>query len=91
MRVHTNKGFLTNENIAIKCIGEILTDTTKLGDIFDTHHINTLKKSSGTPNIKGNPENPLEDSIAFKDLLKEYENHPSIINNQEPEFSSKIL
>ena len=26
----TNKGFLTNENIVIKCTGEIITDNTKL-------------------------------------------------------------
>ena len=45
----TNKGFLTNENIAIKCKGEIITDTTKIADIFNTHYINIIEKSSGTP------------------------------------------
>ena len=81
----TNKGFLTNENIAIKCNKEIITDTTKLADIFNTHYVNIVEKSSGTPpNIKGNPENSLEDSITLKNLFKEYQNHPSIIsiNNQ---------
>ena len=34
----TNKGFLTNENIAIKCKGEIITDATKLADIFNIHY-----------------------------------------------------
>ena len=52
-----NGGFLTNENIAIKCNGEIITDTTKLAGIFNTHYINIVEKSSATPpNIKGNPE-----------------------------------
>ena len=57
----TNKDFLTNENIAIQCKGEIITDTTKSAEIFNTHYIYNVEKSSGTPpNIKGNPENPLE-------------------------------
>ena len=76
-----NKGFLLNENIALKPTGEIITDTIKLAYIFNTHYINIVEKSSGTPpNIKGNPENPLEDSITFEILFKEYENHPSVIN-----------
>ena len=40
----TNKAFLTNENIAIKCKGEIITDTTKFADIFNTHYINSVEK-----------------------------------------------
>ena len=77
----TNKGFLTNENIAIRCNEEIITDTAILEDIFNTHYINILEKSSDTlSNIKGNPENPSKDSITVKNLFKEYENHPRIIN-----------
>ena len=73
-----NKGFLTNGNIIIKCNGKLITDTTKLPDIFNTHHINIVEKSSGTPpDIK---ENPLEYSITVKNSFKKYENHPSIIN-----------
>ena len=73
-KVRTNKGFLINENISIKCNVEIITDNTKLVVIFNTHSINTVKKSSGTPNMKGNPENPLEDGIIFKNFLKKYQN-----------------
>ena len=40
----TNKGFLTDENIAIKCKGEITTDTTKLAVIFNTYYINSVEK-----------------------------------------------
>ena len=58
----------------------MITDTAKLADILDTHYIKILKQSSCTSNIKGNPENPLEDSITFKNFMKEYENYPSIIN-----------
>ena len=63
--------FLTNENIPIKCKGEIMTDTTKLEDIFNTHYINIVEKSSCTPpNTKGNPEKPLKGSSTIKNLLK---------------------
>ena len=40
----TNKRCLTNANIAIKCKGEIITDTTKIEDIFNTHYINIVEK-----------------------------------------------
>ena len=45
----TNKGLLTNGNIAIKCFVEIITDTTKLADIFNTRYKNIVEKPSGTP------------------------------------------
>ena len=49
----TNKGFLNNENIAIKCNEEIIIDTTKLADIFNTYYINIVETPSGTsPNYK---------------------------------------
>ena len=87
----TNKGFPANENIAIKCNEEIISDTTKLAGIFNTHYINIVQKSSGTtPNIKGNPENPLEDSITVKNLFNEYENHPSIINIKNQNLAKRF-
>ena len=49
--------------------------------MFNTYYKNIVEKSPGTPpNIKGNPENPLEDSLTVKNLFKEYGSHPSIIN-----------
>ena len=44
----TNKGFLNNENIVIKCNEEIIIDTTKLADIFNTYYINIVETPSGT-------------------------------------------
>ena len=45
----------------------MITNTTKLVDIFNTHYITIAEKSSGTPpNIKGNPENHFEDGINVK-------------------------
>ena len=53
-------------------------------------YINIAEKSSGTPpNIRGNPENCLEDSITVKNLFKEYENHPSIINTKNRNLTKK--
>ena len=47
---------------------------------FNTRYKNIVERLSVTPaNIKGNLEKPLKDSIIVKNLLKEYEPHPSII------------
>ena len=67
-----------------------MTDTTKLEDIFNTHYINIVEKSSCTPpNTKRNPENPLEDSLTTKHLLKKYENHLSIINIKKQNLAKR--
>ena len=58
---------------------------------MNTHYIIIVQKSSGTtPNIKGNPENPLEDSITVKNLFNEYENHPSIINIKNQNLAKRF-
>ena len=44
----TNKGFLTNETIAIENKGKIETDKSKLANLFNLHYINIVEKTSGT-------------------------------------------
>ena len=44
----TNKGFLTNETIAIENKGKIVTDKSKLANLFNSHYINIVEKTSGT-------------------------------------------
>ena len=44
------------KTLQIKGNEEIITDNTKLADIFNTHYINIVEKSNSTlPNTKGNP------------------------------------
>ena len=42
--------------------------------------INILENTSGVPAITwGNPNNPNEDNTTVRDIIKQYENHSSII------------
>ena len=43
----TNKGFVTNETIAIEDKGKIVTDKSKLANLFNSHYINIVEKTSG--------------------------------------------
>ena len=57
---------------------------------FNTRYKNIVEKLSVTPaNIKGNLEKPLKDSIIVKNLLKEYERHPSIIYIKNQNFAKR--
>ena len=77
----TNKGFFTCQNITVINKGKFISDNLKLTEIFNTHYINIVENSSGIPpSTAGNPNNPLEDSNTVKNIIKEYKNHPRLIN-----------
>ena len=49
----TNKGFLTNDNISIKGNDDLVTNKTKLANLFNLHYINIVENTSGvTPIIQ---------------------------------------
>ena len=77
----TNKGFLTNETIAIENKGKIVTDKSKLVNLFNAHYINIVEKTSGCPpEIEGNPENKTNDKATVQSIIRKYQTHPSILN-----------
>ena len=77
----TNKGFLTNETIAIENKGKIVTDKSKLVNLFNSHYINIVEKTSGfPPEIEGNPENKTNDIATVQSIIQKYQKHPSILN-----------
>ena len=77
----TNKGFLTNEIIAIENKGKIVTDKSKLVNLFNSHYLNTVGKTSGClPEIEGNPENKTNDITTVQSIIRKYQTHPSILN-----------
>ena len=77
----TNKDLLTNDNISIKVNDDLVTDKTKLANLFNLHYINIVENTSGAPPvIQGNPNNPDEDNTTVKNIIKQYENHNNIIN-----------
>ena len=54
---------------------------TKLANLFNLHYINIVENTSGVPPvIQGNTNNPNEDNTTVKNIIKQYENHSSIIN-----------
>ena len=63
----TNKDFLTDDNISIKVNDELVTDKTKLANLFNLHYINIVENTSGVPPvIQGNPNNPNEEHYCKK-------------------------
>ena len=55
----TNKGFLTNDNISIKVNDDLVTEKTKLANLFNLHYINIVENTSGvTPIIQRKSSNP---------------------------------
>ena len=63
----TNKGFLTDDNISIKVNDDLVTDKTKLANLFNLHYINIVENTSGVPPvIQGNPNNPNEEHYCKK-------------------------
>ena len=62
----TNKGFLTNDNISIKVNDDLVTDKTKLANLFNLHYINIAENIRCTPIIQRKSNNPNEDNTTIK-------------------------
>ena len=59
----------------------MVTDKTKLANLFNLHYINIKENTSIVePDIQGNPSNPNGDNSTVKNIIRQYENHNSIIN-----------
>ena len=60
---------------------DLVTDKTKLANLFNLNYINSVENTSGVPPvIQGNPNNTNEDNTTVKSIIKQYENHSGIIN-----------
>ena len=68
----TNKGFNVNENITIRNkdkILKIVRDKTKLLELFNSHYINRIEKTSAMwPEIEGNPKLKNNDQSNIKSI-----------------------
>ena len=77
----TNKCFLKNEAIAIENKGKIVTDKSKLFNLFNSHYVNIVKKTPGCPpEIEGNSESKTNDIGTVQSIIQKHQTHPSIIN-----------
>ena len=69
----TNNGILTNEAIAIENKGKIVTDKSKLVNLFNSHYVNIVEKTSGCPReIEGNPVNKTNNIATVQSNIRKY-------------------
>lgn len=84
----TNKGCISNDCISIKKGENFVDDEKELVEMFNTHYINIVEKTSGIP-----PENFFLDTAdkteIIEGIVKKYENHPSILEIKKNFDSSK--
>ena len=77
----TKKGFLTNETIAIEKKGKIVTDKSKLFNLFNSLSANIVEKTSGSPlEIEGNPGNKTNNIATAQSIIRKSQTQPSILN-----------
>ena len=75
----TNKGSNTNDSIVIEQNNKLITDDRQLTELFNSHYINIVEKSSGNkPSSIGFPENSLNDELTVSKIIDKYKDHPSI-------------
>ena len=74
----TNKGAISNDFISIKEGEKFIDNENDLVEMFNTHYINIVEKTSGSP-----PEASFSDISDQKEviekIIKKYEKHPSIL------------
>ena len=80
----TNKGFLGSDAIILEENGEIISDESKLVDIFNNHYINIVESTTGTPpTLLGDPSDPNRDFDTVKEIVEKYIDHPIIVKIRE--------
>ena len=63
---------------------DLMKDEKILVEMFNTHYINIAEKTSGiAPKDLGNPLDPKLDEETIREIIENYQNHPSIIKIKE--------
>ena len=76
----TNKGVISSDVIILEENGELISDESKLVEIFNNHYINIVETTMGVPPTSlGNPSDPSKDNDTVKEILENFKNHPCII------------
>ena len=80
----TNKGVISSDTIILEENGDLISDESKLAEIFNNHYINIVETTMGTPpNSLGNPLDPTSDSSTVREIIAKFQNNPSIIKIRE--------
>ena len=88
----TNKGFITNSNIALKVGNEIITTDKKLSETFNNHYINIIEKVTGSkPDTNLDKFSNVDTRSAISKIKELYANHPSIIEIKKTKTDETIF
>ena len=80
----TNKGVISSDVIILEEDGELISDESKLVEIFNNHYINIVETTTGTPPVSiGKPDDPSLDKDTVKNIIDNFKNHPCILKIRE--------
>ena len=75
----TNKGIISSDVIILEENGELISDESRLVNIFNDHYINIVESTLGaSPNSMGDPSDPNRDETTVREILVRFKDHPSI-------------
>ena len=80
----TNKGVISSESIILDEKGELISDESKLVEIFNNHYINIVETTTGTPpTAMGDPLDPSKDAVTVRDIIEKFHDTPIISKIRE--------
>ena len=87
----TNKSGISNNNIMIIENDSLVTDDKKLATVFNDYYINIIEKSSGIKQNFINYGNVKNKKEIVENIVKNFENHPSIIKIKESNTDTDLF
>ena len=90
--VLTNKGIISSDVIILEENGELISDESKLVEIFNNHYINIVETTMGSPPTSlGDPSDPNMDTV--RSIIDKFADHPIIvkIRDNKPSIGSFSL
>ena len=86
-----NKGFLDNKDITLIEENKIITIAREFAKTFNEHYINIIKKCRGiNPKYTSQCDKNQNIHKTIKEIVKYYENHPSILQTKQNICSSSF-
>ena len=80
----TNKGIICSDVIILEEDGQLISDESKLVEIFNKHYINIVETTMGAPpTTLGNPYDSNQDEITVREIIDKFADHPIIMKIRE--------
>ena len=75
----TNKGVISSDVIILEENGKLISDESKLVEIFNNHYINIVESTTGTPPFSlGTPDDASQDENTVREIIANFSNSPII-------------